>query len=177
MLLTIHLGIVTFTYLNEEATKTLPMIIYIFILNIFIYVTDILDGRLARQWNVCSKSGELLDVLADLGYMTSQYCILIKTGFMPFIILNCIYLEFLVFVKTSLYYKPFTRRNLFFNKIGKLVAAYYYLLPILYIGAIYLKCKPLIFMIINIVCIILTSAAIWDRISIGLYFFKIQKQT
>ena len=156
---------------------TLPIIIYIFVLNIFIYITDILDGRLARQWNVCSKSGELLDVLADVAYMTSQYCILIKTGYMPFMILVCVYLEFLFFVKTSLYYKPVTRRNFFFNKLGKLVAVYYYLLPILYMEAIYLQCNALIFICINVVCMILTAIAIVDRFAICLYFHKFQKQS
>lgn len=82
MLLTFYSALVTMNYLNKETMQTIHMIIYLFVLNIFIYLTDFLDGKLARKWNACSKAGEVLDVLADLGYMTSQYCLIIKVGYM-----------------------------------------------------------------------------------------------
>ena len=141
-------------------------IICIVVIHSLIYITDVLDGKIARRWMVCSKKGEVLDVIADLGYMTSQYCIFIITGHMPFILLVCIYVEFFAFVKSSLYYRPLTNRNFLFNKIGKIVAGYYYSLPLLYTVAIYLKCNWLVFVSIDIICIVLTSIAIWDRVSL-----------
>lgn len=137
-------------------------------------MTDFLDGKLARKWNVCSKLGKILDVSADLGYMTSQYYLLIKSGYMPWVTLVYIYLEFLVFMWTSIYYKPTPKRVLFFNKIGKLVAIYYYLLPILYMGIIYLECNIQIFTSMSIICAILTAVAITDRLIICLHFPKLQ---
>lgn len=173
ILLTILLGMLTTSYLNQTVVNKIH---YIFILNILIYITDLLDGKLARKWNVCSKIGASLDILADLGYMTSQYYLLIRTGYMSWILLICIYLEFLIFLKTSLYYRPITKKIFLFNKIGKLVAIYYYLLPMLYLGAIYFQCGPLIFSSMDAVCVILTALAITDRVVLCLSFHKLQKK-
>ena len=176
MLLKFYSALVTINYLNKETMQTIHMIIYLFVLNIFIYLTDFLDGKLARKWNACSKAGEVLDVLADLGYMTSQYCLIIKVGYMPWIILVCIYLEFLVFMLTSIYYKPTTKRIFFFNQIGKSVAAYYYLLPLLYIVTIYLQCNVQIFTGISVTCVGLTAIAIADRLVVCLRLRKSKKE-
>lgn len=174
MLLTAYLGIVLLTYLNNSISNSTSLIIYILVLNVLIYATDFFDGKLARKWHVCSKLGESLDVFSDLGYMTSQYYLLIRAEYMSWAILACIYLEFLVFIITSLYYKPVTRKTFLFNKIGKIVAVYYYLLPLLYIGAIYLKCNIWVFLSMNALCLVLTVLAILDRLAICLNFYKLQ---
>ena len=54
-----------------------------FILFVFIWVTDALDGYIARKYNLVTKLGTVLDPLADkLFQITTAYC-LYKIGLLP----------------------------------------------------------------------------------------------
>lgn len=38
---------------------------WLFIYAVILFLTDFIDGQLARKWNVCSLKGALLDLIAD----------------------------------------------------------------------------------------------------------------
>ncbi len=124
------LALLNIRFLEKARWNTLTLIVGITIL---IYLTDYFDGKLARYWNCCSKTGEILDIFADFFYITSQYMILSYDGKMPAYLLPLVVVEFAVFIGTSAKIMQMNYEKLFFfEKIGRFMAVYYYILPLLY---------------------------------------------
>ena len=77
----------------ETAVGHLPVILA---LTEYIFLSDLLDGRLARKWAGCSPVGAKLDIAADLLYIVSQDLILIRRGWMPPWVLLLVLAEFIL---------------------------------------------------------------------------------
>lgn len=98
-------------------------------ITVIIFFTDILDGKLARKLHSETKSGEIMDVLADMGYIFSMSVIMGRSNIIPtyFLILVCT--EFIAFIITSRYIRN-ESRYLIFDVAGRILAVIYYVTPI-----------------------------------------------
>lgn len=97
---------------------------------VLILITDILDGKVARRFNLQSKVGSILDPYCDLVFILStsilfNYYNLLSIGYTLLIIF-----KFAEFNITSHYMKSENKRPLVFDKIGRIVAAGYFLVPV-----------------------------------------------
>ena len=159
MIVTLLLGIIT--AFAVDVCAQLPMLIA---LTGYIYLSDILDGKLARKWNCCSVFGVKADIAADLFYIVSQSTILVYRGFMHLGILLLVVGEFIVFYITSqMQTKRPDAKTICFDKFGRIAAGYYYLMPLsclLFSGISYIG----VFMLI--ICFIITVAAVLSRIQL-----------
>lgn len=137
-----------------------------------IYISDILDGKLARKWNVTTAFGEKLDVIADLFYIGMTSVVLVCQNKMPIMVLILIIIEFLVFygssmIKTS---KP-VGKVFFFDYIGRFTAGYYYVLPLIFFLISKVDRQMYQRYLTNVACLlcwVLTIIAIRNRISLVL---------
>lgn len=102
----------------------IPLIIYLgiydhtyslLILAFFIALTDFLDGKLARKWDVASELGAKLDAIGDKCLALSLLIILIFNyhGFFYIFILECLIALFNIYT----YYKTKTVESLLIGKI------------------------------------------------------------
>ena len=140
-------------------------IISMMILNGMIYLSDFLDGRLARKWQSCSKLGEWLDIAADVFYLISQCGLLVYYKQMPSYVVGCMGVEFSFFMLSSLWCRTSKKKLFLFDQVGRMTAVYYYILPMLYGVAVFMghgEIKPLL----NLICIVLTSIAVGGRITL-----------
>lgn len=103
--------------------------VFIVSITAIIFMTDILDGKLARKLHLETKAGEIIDVLADMAYIFSMSVIMGRGNIIPayFLILVCT--EFLIFIITSRYIRQ-ESRYLIFDVLGRILAAIYYVTPI-----------------------------------------------
>lgn len=102
-------------------------------MTIVVYLTDILDGKLARLWNCGSVFGARMDIIADLFYILSNDIVLIWLRYMNPWLLVLVIVEFTFFLLTSMV-KTRKHKNqvVLFDKIGRFTAGYYYLMPGIY---------------------------------------------
>lgn len=112
---------------RDGALKSLGVLILS--ITVIIFMTDILDGKLARKLHSETKAGEIMDVLADMGYIFSMSVLMGRSNIIPtyFLILVCS--EFIVFVITSRYIRN-ESRYLIFDAAGRILAVLYYVTPI-----------------------------------------------
>ncbi|MFT4143330.1 MAG: CDP-alcohol phosphatidyltransferase family protein [Mobilitalea sp.] len=112
----------------DKQNKLLPCIL-VFLL---ICLTDLLDGKIARKIHCTTKTGARLDVLADLFFIVISHITLINLKILPLWFLVFILLKFIEFIITSNYsmkYK-YRKNNVFvFDKVGKIVAAMFFVVP------------------------------------------------
>lgn len=98
-----------------------------------ICATDFFDGRLARRFAVTSKSGAVLDTVADLLFVLEAYAVLMAQGalpvWMPVVALG----KFIEFWLTSQIAKAGRGGGVvfFFDRLGRMVAVGFYALPLL----------------------------------------------
>jgi CDP-diacylglycerol--glycerol-3-phosphate 3-phosphatidyltransferase/cardiolipin synthase len=88
----------------------LPLFIYVFFLDlkalsflifVFLSLTDLADGYVARKMNVSSSKGAYFDTIADFILILSAFTIFAIKGFYPYWILGLIIFMFLQFVLSS----------------------------------------------------------------------------
>ncbi len=111
-----------------KQNKLLPCILVFLI----ICLTDLLDGKIARKIHCTTKTGARLDVLADLFFIVISHITLIKLKIIPVWFLVFILLKFIEFIITSSYSMKHkdNKKNVFvFDKMGKLVAAMFFVVP------------------------------------------------
>ena len=139
-----------------------------------IFVSDILDGKLARRWGSCTAFGAKADVLADLCYIISQDALLVYYHKMNRWILLIVMLEFLVFLITAQKVSDGKRSSKnWFDKIGRIAAGYYYAMPMGYflinqVGQEMTRNR--LFVMGGTFCFFLTLAAILNRLRICFFF-------
>lgn len=174
IIITIILGIqVAFA---TDFAKNMPVILMLIAL---IYLSDFLDGHLARKWGCFTQIGATMDIVADLFYIVSQCLLLIMRSLMSPIVLLLILSEFVVFMVTSnMHPQPTAKNKIWFDKIGKMTAVYYYFMPLLYLLLSFQGLSGLV-VIANLLCFILTIAATLSRLRNfikGIYFaFKLDR--
>ncbi|EKQ57385.1 MULTISPECIES: CDP-alcohol phosphatidyltransferase family protein [unclassified Clostridium] len=114
-----------FIYGQERSLKLI-------ILFLFICISDLLDGRIARKTNSVSVIGAHLDVFADLLYIILSYITLINVKILPVWFLGFICFKFSEFVATSKFMKK--KNNLsdnpfVFDKVGRAVSVIFFIIP------------------------------------------------
>lgn len=145
----------------ETAVGHLPVILA---LTGYIFLSDLLDGRLARKWACCSPVGAKLDIAADLLYIVSQDLILIRRGWMPPWVLLLVLAEFMVFTMTA---KADSEQDdgtaIRFDRVGRAAAVYYYLMPLLYLLLAVWDTGTWALRLADLLCLGLTLAAVMSR--------------
>lgn len=145
----------------ETAAGHLPMILA---LTGYIFLSDLLDGHLARKWTCCSPIGAKLDIAADLLYIVSQDLILIRRGWMPSWVLLLVFAEFLVFSMTAKSYSEQDDRTVIrFDRVGRAAAVHYYLMPLLYLLLSEWDTGTWALRLADLLCLSLTLAAVMSR--------------
>lgn len=145
----------------ETAASHLPVILA---LTGYIFLSDLLDGRLARKWVCCSPVGAKLDIAADLLYIVSQDLILIRRGWMPPWVLLLVLAEFMVFTMTA---KADSEQadgtSIRFDRVGRAAAVYYYLMPLHYLLLAVWDTGTWALRLADLLCLGLTLAAVMSR--------------
>lgn len=130
------------------------------VISILIIFFDFIDGKLARRYDVSTRLGQLFDVYLDFIYIFVGIGILelykrIDLGFIMVIVYK--FLEFII--SSKILKGNFTSKkgdDYYYDMLGTLVSAIYYIIPVMVICFIYFK----IACINSIVRIILTSVTI-----------------
>lgn len=99
---------------------------------LFIFLSDFMDGKLARHYRVESKPGAVLDVTTDFFFILSANYYLYQQGLLPLGILVVILIKFSEFLFTSYLSNQKARRESFFlfDPIGRFVSIFLYAMPI-----------------------------------------------
>ncbi len=117
----------------------------VIVITLLIFISDLVDGKIARKLKATSKVGEFLDVFADLGYILFMSTILTIKHILPGYFLFLVCTEFIAFIITSQYLKE-ENRYFVFDQVGKGLAVIYYILPIImYVTNIYVSWVYVIF--------------------------------
>ena len=122
--------------------------IYYLCLFLGIALSDFLDGKCARAFNVQSSFGAIADVICDFFYiMTSSYA-LYRLGCLPAWFLILVIVKLFEFILTSRMVRRMQNRShvFMFDRIGRYTAIGFYVLPtVIVLCNIYLM--PLFFII------------------------------
>jgi Phosphatidylglycerophosphate synthase len=105
-----------------------------FILLFFIYLTDFLDGRLARALKAESSVGSILDVSADGFFIASSLIFFNFYNLLPVWFTLVVILDFCGFLLTSKLLAHTGRAKksmLVFDKIGRVAAVLFHSIPVL----------------------------------------------
>ena len=84
----------------------------------FAMLTDIIDGYLARKWNVTSSKGAYFDITADFIFVIAGFSAFIINGIYPFWLLIIIIFMFIQFIITS------KSKNPIYDPVGKYYGAF-----------------------------------------------------
>jgi len=97
-----------------------------------IALSDLFDGRLARRFAVQSALGAILDVTADLFFVTTAITTLCVLGLLPWWLPCVALLMFVEFVITSLAARRQRgeRAMLWYDRVGRAVAVVLYVMPL-----------------------------------------------
>lgn len=147
--------------------------IYYLCLFLGIALSDFLDGKCARAFNVQSSFGAIADVICDFFYiMTSSYA-LYRLGCLPAWFLILVIVKLFEFILTSRLVRRMQNRShvFMFDRVGQYTAIGFYILPtVIVLCSIYLP--SLVFIIRCVFCV---SLLIFSLISTYLRFTVIVK--
>lgn len=132
--------------------------------SIIIFITDFLDGKIARFYGITTKYGAILDVVADLFYIVLSYIVLCIYQISPIWFLLIILYKFIEFVITSSLSIKSSKDIFIFDFLGRVSAIIFYILPItIYIS--YFYCKGWYFILINCITVIITVFVVISSIN------------
>ncbi|MDO4771959.1 MAG: CDP-alcohol phosphatidyltransferase family protein [Bacillota bacterium] len=99
---------------------------------LFLFLSDYMDGKLARRYRVESRPGAVLDVATDFFFILSANYYLYQRGLLPFGILAVTLIKFSEFLFTSYLSNRKARRErvFLFDPIGRFVSIVLYAMPI-----------------------------------------------
>ena len=125
-------------------------IVYLFVIYILTTISDILDGKLARKYNLQSNAGAKLDVICDFLFIIFATLALVLIDLIPFWFLFIITLKLIEFFLTS------GIKKLKFDRFGRDVALMFYIFPLV---ALLINSKNIIFVlsILLTVCAVISS--------------------
>lgn len=97
-----------------------------------IFISDFIDGRIARAYESTSSVGAVFDATADLFYIVLSYIALYCFNVLPLWFLFVILFKFTEFIVTSRFIKSFSdKKSVFvFDFLGRLSAVIFYGIPI-----------------------------------------------
>jgi CDP-diacylglycerol--glycerol-3-phosphate 3-phosphatidyltransferase len=100
---------------------------------LLIFLTDFLDGTIARRCGCTSKRGAILDILADFFYIVSSSIVLYLHNTIPVWFVIVVVLKFMEFLFTSrmLRHRSSGDSMFIFDFIGRYAAALFYGMPLL----------------------------------------------
>ncbi|MBZ4646013.1 MAG: CDP-alcohol phosphatidyltransferase [Clostridia bacterium] len=148
--------LLSFYILSRFGSMLIPIIIIL-----VIFLTDFLDGKIARLYGNTSHFGAAFDVLADLFYIVAIYIVLYYYHVLPLWFLFIILFKFIEFVVTSLFLKKISSgKSIFvFDFIGRLVAVLFYIIPIMaYVS--FMFSQPIYFFTVHVFIYIITFMAL-----------------
>lgn len=106
----------------------------LFVLLFFIYLTDFLDGRLARALKAVSNVGGILDISADCFFIVFSLVVFNYYSLLPVWFTLVVILDFCGFLLTSKLWiltEDAKKSILIFDKIGRVAAVLFYSVPAL----------------------------------------------
>jgi phosphatidylglycerophosphate synthase len=114
--------------LNNFGRVSVPIVI-----SFLIFLSDFIDGKIARISGNTSSFGAAFDIVADLFYIVASYGTLIYLKIAPFWFLTVILFKFIEFVITSFLLKKHSRvSSMFvFDFIGRFTTILFYIAPLL----------------------------------------------
>ena len=102
-------------------------------INILIFASDVIDGRLARYLKAVTGIGEMLDIIADIFYVLLITYLMVFKNLIPCYYIYLVTAEFVIFMITSKYLKN-RKTYVAFDMFGRWLAVIYYIVPsIIYI--------------------------------------------
>jgi cardiolipin synthase (CMP-forming) len=98
-----------------------------------IFLTDFLDGRLARRWGCGSRAGAALDIAVDFFYILSMSILMCVNSIIPLWFICVVVYKFVEFIVTSMIFRAQSdsKQGLVFDFMGRIAAALFYVIPIL----------------------------------------------
>lgn len=103
------------------------------IIFLVIFLTDFMDGKIARFCGNTSHFGAVFDILADLFFVGTSYIVLCLFHILPIWFLFIMLFKFIEFTVTSIFLKILhSGKSIFvFDFIGRFAAALFYIIPAL----------------------------------------------
>jgi len=98
-----------------------------------VFLTDYMDGKIARLSKTVSPGGAVFDLLADFFFIFLTYLVLYYLQIMPLWFIGVVFGKFVEFVFTSIILSKSDPGNgvFVFDFIGRFVAAMFYAYPVL----------------------------------------------
>src|SRR5690554_917400 len=98
-----------------------------------VFLTDYLDGRIARRYGTVSPGGAVFDLVADFFFIFLSYLVLHSFGVIPFWFVCIVFGKFIEFVLTSFFLRSSAdgSRVFVFDFLGRFVAVVFYIFPVL----------------------------------------------
>lgn len=118
--------------LNVCISKRFGILLIPVILFLLIYLSDFLDGKVARHYGNTSKFGAVFDIVADLFYVVATYATLCAFGVIPLWFFILVILKFAEFASTSFILRQNNVENpiFVFDFIGRCVAVLFLFVPL-----------------------------------------------
>lgn len=142
-----------FYIVNHFGSMLIPIII-----SVIIFLTDFMDGKIARMNGSVSNVGAVFDVIADLFYIVLSYIVLLYSfHILPLWFLVIILFKFVDFTVTSYFIEKISNKiSIFiFDFLGRFVAVIFYIIPVVSYISFHLS-KTEYLSIINLIMYITT---------------------
>ena len=119
------------------------------VISLVIFLSDYLDGYIARRFGNTSWLGSILDIAADLFYIVSTYIVLYVFDVLPFWFFLVIIFKFVEFLATSYLLKKSDNEKFrfVFDIMGRTAAVFFYIIPIF--SYVAFKASPAIYYFIT----------------------------
>jgi cardiolipin synthase (CMP-forming) len=142
----------------------------IVIIFLVIFLTDFLDGKIARFCGNTSHFGAVFDILADLFCIIASYIVLCSFHVLPLWFLFIMLFKFIEFIATSIFLKILHGgKSIFvFDFIGRFAAVLFYIIPalvylsFLFSPSLYFFTIHYFLYVITFMVLISSSYRLWD---------------
>jgi CDP-diacylglycerol--glycerol-3-phosphate 3-phosphatidyltransferase len=159
----IILTIILTVYILTHSAGILPYTI----LFLLICLTDLVDGRLARKFSVCTSFGAVLDAMADLFFIMAVSSSLVIAEVFPAWMLLVYTVKFLEFWATSSFLRRIHRQKhvFMFDSLGRKIAVLFYVMP--YIAILLSAFLPdeTVLLTMHLLCVPITVGAFISSLS------------
>lgn len=124
--------VVLVVFFNFYIVKNFNHMMIPIVVSLVIFLTDFLDGKIARLTSSVSSAGAIFDVVTDLFYIIVSYMVLYTFHIVPLYFLFVILFKFGDFIVTSHFIKKVSNKKatFVFDYLGRIAAAIFYIIPI-----------------------------------------------